>query len=185
MKTKLIGCAICLLVLVKSGNAVSWREENKQEKVIGAGNCTYDMDCPGDHPCCVLEDKETVCGQCTSYYKGVCMRCDTSQIVDAGERKGSEPVNDQLRGNCTKDQDCPGDQAPFGGCHSMWDMRGVPHGLLYKVPPSRGSFCNAPGSICSTFVLMDSSVLLLLLSDNTPCSNTISNDSAVFLDPRP
>ena len=65
MPANLVGCAILLLVIVKSGNAISGREEMKQGKVIGAGNCTYDMDCPGAHPCCVLEDKETVCGQCT------------------------------------------------------------------------------------------------------------------------
>merc|ERR1711973_946681 len=110
MTANLIGCAILLLVLVKSGNAISGREEIKQVEVIGAGNCTYDMDCPGEHPCCVLEDKETVCGVCTSYYKGVCMRCDTSQPEKEGTPlMGSELVNNQLKDNCTYDMDCPGD----------------------------------------------------------------------------
>ena len=98
MTANLIGCAILLLVIVKSGNAISGRKEIKQVQVIGAGNCTYDMDCQGDHPCCVLEDMETVCGQCTSYYKGVCMRCDTSQINNEGERKDSEHINSQMKG---------------------------------------------------------------------------------------
>ena len=70
------------------------------------------MDCPGEHPCCVLENKETVCGQCTTYYKGVCMRCDTSQPEKEGTTlMGSELISNQLKGNCTNDQDCPGDHA--------------------------------------------------------------------------
>ena len=73
-------------------------------------NCTYDMDCPGDHPCCILVDKATMCGKCESYYKGVCMNCNVGGEVDVVLPREKTDIFDPS--NCRGNFDCTSPDAP-------------------------------------------------------------------------
>ena len=93
----------CTKCHTTTGNA---RHENTYFKKLDRNNpnsvpdnCTYDMDCPGEHPCCILVDKATMCGKCESYYKGVCMNCNVGGEVDVVLPREKTDIFDHS--NCT------------------------------------------------------------------------------------